>query len=220
MIFEKENMIEYILIQLKNFFPLFNSELDDRKILEYHFDEIESRYTYCISKNKTFKNDNSIDPLHIMKYPIFLYFTMNTIYQNESDSNQYRLLDRLHGLNKYLHGCNIYYKVNLPRVFLLSYASGTVLLDTNYGENIIFYHGTTVGATRGKAPVFKNNIIVMPNCIISGDCQVGSNVVISAGSRIINQNIPDNSLVYSDGNKVHIKELTYNYFGDYFYDAI
>ena len=58
----------------------------------------------------------------------------------------------------------------------------------------------------------------MPNCIISGNSIIGSNVTISAGVKVINQNIPDNTLVFQaeNGRDLFFKENSDKYMANYF----
>jgi len=167
--------------------------------------DVFQKFGYCAQRIKIFRGDISVDPLHIMKYPIFLIF-LNRELQLRLAEDDTRLKDRIHALNKSLHGCSISYKINIPSVFFLNYATGIVLANTTYGENLVLYHGVTVGAYRDNVPTIGSNVVLMPNVIVSGDSVVGDNVVVSAGVRIINRAVPSDCLVF-DGAPGELKFL-------------
>ena len=52
-----------------------------------------------------------------------------------------------------------------------------------------------------------SNVILMPNCVISGATRIGDNVVVSAGVTVINQVVPSNTLVFGGSSN---GELTYH----------
>ena len=60
----------------------------------------------------------------------------------------------------------------------------------------------------------------MPNCIISGNTKIGSNVTVSAGVKIINKNVPSNSLVFQheNGRDLIFKENSGSYHESYFFN--
>ena len=185
----------YIAAQLHNFFPNLDLRKKDIEIIEHVLPMVKERYRYCASKNMMLNGALEVDFFDIRKYPIFLYFLYHTIHKLSLD-DEYRIKDRLYCLNKYLHGCSLFYKIDLPRVFFITYASQIILAKTTYGENLVFYHGVTVGTYKDKVPTIGSNVVLMPNVIISGSSIVGDNVVISTGVRVINQTVPNNKVVF------------------------
>jgi serine O-acetyltransferase len=211
------DITKFIVAQLNNFFPTKNNMRRDTEIINDVLRTVFERYLHCASKIKAFKGDESVDPYNVLKYPIFLYFLMNTIY-TMSINDPGRIKDRLYCLNKYLHGCSIFYKIILPPVFFTTYASQIVLANTKYGDFFLAYQGVTVGSFKDQAPIIGGKVILMPNVIVSGSSIVGDNVVISTGVRVINQNIPDNTIVFQGrGNSLAFKENNGSYFSEFFY---
>lgn len=194
------NLTEYICHQLAHIVPHPESSSSDKEVIERYIEQATKRFRQCALGITSFSNNPDPDPWHIQKYPVFLYFLARSIHEAE-ESDVYRLKDRLYCLNKALHGCSLYYRVKLPNVFLVSYASGVILGNCVYGENLLAYQGVTVGGYRSKAPVLGNNIVLMPNAVISGSTVLGNNVVVSSGVRVINQIIPDNSVVFEGSTK-------------------
>ena len=162
--------------------------------------EVDARFEYLVSRVNILKRTGtSPDPWHVMKHPIYLYLLARVLFERDV-ADEYRIKDRLYCLNKALHGCSLFYRVKLPMVFFLNYATQIVLGDCVYGENLVIYQGVTVGGYRYKNPVFGNNIVLMPNCVISGSTSIGDNVVVSAGVVVINKKVPDNTLVFGGGS--------------------
>ena len=207
----------YINKQLQTFVNV------DESISFEHFNQLKSsiessieQYYACV-KNNTFLTRSPINLFDVRVYSIFLIIVAKTISIEYKSS---RLADRIYLLNRYLHGCDIYHKVTMPKEFFLNYAGGIVLVNTTYGNKLVVYQGVTVGATHGKIPVIGDYVLIMPNCLISGDSHIGSNVTISAGVKIINQDVPSNSLVFQHGNgrDLVFKDNKRSYLDTYFFN--
>ncbi len=163
--------------------------------------EVDARFEYLASRVKVLvRTGKRADPWHVMKHPIYLYLLSRTLFESGLEDDC-RIKDRLYCLNKALHGCSLFYKVKLPKVFFLNYATQIVMGDCVYGENLVVYQGVTIGGHRDKNPVLGNNIVLMPNSIVSGSTILGNNVVVSAGVVVINKTVPDNTLVFAGGNE-------------------
>lgn len=179
----------------------------DTEILQSVAEEAETRFQYLASRvNMLKRTGDTPDPWHVMKHPIYLYLLARVLFERNA-LDEFRIKDRLYCLNKALHGCSLFYRVKLPAVFFLNYATQIVLGDCVYGENLVVYQGVTVGGYREKNPVLGSNVILMPNCVISGATRIGDNVVVSAGVTVINQEVPSNTLVFGGSSN---GELTYH----------
>jgi serine O-acetyltransferase len=203
-------------------YPSEGPEGSDAAMLRLVRDEADQRFEYLASRvNMLARTGHSADPLHVMKHPIYLYLLSRVIFERNL-KDDHRLKDRLYCLNKALHGCSIYFKVKMPAVFFLNYATQVVLGDCTYGENLVVYQGVTVGGYRGKLPVLGANVVLMPNCIVSGSTSLGNDVVISAGVTCINQLIPDNTIVFNSPSRqseVTLHTLNNTSYIDYFIDS-
>lgn len=71
------------------------------------------------------------------------------------------------------------------------------------------YQGTTVGGSSkdGKIhyPAIGNNVILFSNASVLGKSDIGSNVIVSAGAQIVNENVPDNCIVFGQTTNLIIK---------------
>lgn len=178
-------------------FPSPGPEATDGVLLHLVKEEADGRFEHLASRVRLLARTGvSPDPLHVMKHPIYLYLLARVLFERQV-ADEYRLKDRLYCLCKALCGCSIYFKVEMPKVFFLNYATQIVLGDCVYGENLVVYQGVTVGGYREKVPQLGSNIVLMPNCVISGATRLGNNIVVSAGVTCINQIVPDNTIVFS-----------------------
>jgi serine acetyltransferase len=216
------NHINYIVRQLRNICPSDSDESLDFEILLSIQGEVDRRFEYLASRIKILARTGcSADPLHVMKHPIYLYLLARTIYENNL-KDEFRIKDRLYVLNKSLHGCSIYYKVIMPDVFFLNYASSVVLGDCIYGENLVVYQGVTVGGYQDKVPELGANVVLMPNSVVSGATKLGDNVVVSAGVMCINQIVPSNTIVFGSPNRkseISFHPMIGNNYIEYFLDC-
>ncbi len=158
-------------------------------------------------------DENIFYTYHSMEYSTFLYIIANTIY---STNGNIELCDRIFLLNRSLNSIDLFYKNNMPPIFIIAHGLGCVIGNAEYGNNLIFFQNTTIGRVGNDSPKIGDNVIIYPNCVITGKTVIGSNCVISAGTVIHNRIVPDNSLVRSSGNEIKISSLKKDYLGYYF----
>lgn len=116
-------------------------------------------------------------------------------------------------LNKILHGVDWYYEIELPPHFMVEHPLGSILGRAKYGDYLLIYQGVTIGGNvslntgRITHPVIGNNVVFFSDAKVLGDVHVGNNVILSANSYVINEDIPDNSIVFgSSPNLVVIND--------------
>ncbi|MBF0216041.1 MAG: hypothetical protein HQL30_03490 [Candidatus Omnitrophica bacterium] len=99
---------------------------------------------------------------------------------------------------------DIYYRSDIGDYFIPCHPIGTVIdSHSKYGIGLNLYNNVHIGPYDivGKDPadyihpVFGDGVVIMANVTIYGDCKIGNNVIVSHGTTIINQDIPDNCLV-------------------------
>ena len=95
--------------------------------------------------------------------------------------------------------CRIYGLVNIQW--------GGVMGRAQYGDYFLYYQGCTVGGNKSQYPVIGEHVTMFSNSKILGNSHIGNNVIISASTYIINQNIPDNSIVFGMSPDIIIKEI-------------
>ena len=204
--------LDHLLTRLEQFSLVNNSSDKDnlKVILPLAFNS----YYQCVRANN-FLSHTPLNCLDVRSYPLFLALLARHASLAGCSS---RLADRIYYLNRSLHGFNVYHNVSLPEEFFFCYSLNFIMPNTIYGNRFVIYNGVSIGSVTSQLPTFGSNVILMPNCIISGQSRIGSNVVVSAGVRVINQDIPDNVIVFQsqDNRGVVLKENTTKLINKYF----
>lgn len=208
-------LARYVERQLSLFFPDDNLKSDplprymDLTIqrVEYCFSKVNSKYFFD-GKNATFNHLNGD------QYAMFLYILANTLYHQDGDIN---LCTKVFQLNRYLHGIDVYYEVELPDIFLFVHSSGTVLGRARYSNYFIAYQGCNVGGSpdhqgRLAYPILEQYVTMHPGSSILGDCTVGENTAFAAGSLLLNRNIGPNSLYIGNPRDYTIRSKTESHY--------
>ena len=165
--------------------------------------------------NKRFFCDGRVQfsPYMSVQWMIFLYRLAHEIYKNGKTDTP-KEADQIYYLNKIMHSNDWFYAVNLPTHFLCEHPLGSVLGRPQYGDYFFVYQGTTVGGggnrSRGQLyyPVIGDNVILFANSTVLGNTHIGNNVVVSAESYIINEDIPDNCIVFGRSPNLIVKSKT------------
>jgi serine O-acetyltransferase len=108
-----------------------------------------------------------------------------------------------------MHSVDWYYEIELPEYWGCEHPLGSVLGRAKYSDGFYFFQGCTVGGDKGtqpKYPTLGKNVILYSNATVLGDTTIGNNVVISTGTVIINEKIPNNCLVFGQSPNIIVKE--------------
>ncbi len=202
-----EQFYQLLFRQLDAFYFLDSKE---QECLCLYKDVINQRFLHNCShlQNKYYADINNLSCYHACQYLMFLYFCANTIFKHQGRCN---LCDKIYNLSKMVSGADIYYEIDLPSVFMLDHPVGTVLGRAQYGNYFSFSQNCTVGNNNGLYPKFGDFVTLHTHCVVVGNCEIGSNVIISANTYIKDKHIPSNSLVfndYSQKNGLVIKEIS------------
>lgn len=203
-IISKEEIFNLLKKQL-DFFQITNDEI---KTLESNFDKALNRIEYSFSHNSNpyfNKGDESFfSPFHSGQWSMFLFYLSNTIFK--SGSGDTVVCDKVYYLNKMLNACDLLYSVDLPSIYMADHPVGAVMGKGKYNDFFSFCQGCTVGNNNGVFPVFGKYVTMMSNAKILGNCNIGNNVIIGANTYIIDNDIPDNSIVFGSSPNLIIKE--------------
>jgi serine O-acetyltransferase len=156
------------------------------------------RLEHCIGHSpvKYFRHGGEpvFDHLHTDQYAMFLYFLANEAYRTVGDL---RLAAKCYSLNKTLHALDVYYEVELPDIFVLQHPVGTVLGRAKYADYLYVYQRCSVGTNLdGAGPVFGTGTVLFGGSVVIGECQIGANCWVSAGTQIMDEDVPPNSVVF------------------------
>lgn len=168
------------------------------------------RLEHCFSRlnHKYFFNGKHsvFDHLHGDQYAMWLYFLSNELYRMDEDG--LGIAKKLYRLNKSLHGCDIFYEVELPEIFLLTHPLGTVLGRGHYQDYLSVYQQCGVGANYDVYPSMGKFFTLRPNSFILGNSQVGDNVTLAANALLIDKNIASNTVYFGDPKDNFTREQT------------
>lgn len=107
---------------------------------------------------------------------------------------------------RFLTGIEIHPGAEIGREFFIDHGMGVVIGETTViGENVLIYHGVTLGgtslATGKRHPTIGNNVIIGAGAKLFGPLLVGDNSQIGGGAVIV-RDVPPNSVVVGNPGKV------------------
>ncbi|WP_424984240.1 hypothetical protein [Maritalea sp. S77] len=179
-------LAEYVAGQLNQFFP-DNKPTSTIEIMPF-VQRALKRLEHCFSRidNKYFFDGKKVyfNHLHGDQYAMWLYFLSSEIFRTEQDL---KLPSKIFLLNKSLHGCDIFFEVELPSVFLLVHPLGTVLGRGNYADYFVAYQRCSVGSNHDIFPTFDQHVTLRPGATVLGDCRIGHNVQVAAETLLVDR---------------------------------
>ena len=198
------NIEEIVIRQLRNYWP----DVDEKKIaaaLPQALQMIEDNYRGMPNRRLWDGEEVVFSPYMSVQWMNFLYRLSHVLYLSGGGT----AADQVYYLNKIMHANDWFYAVDLPVHFHCEHPLGSVLGRASYGDHLFIYQGTTVGGNRshGKLsyPVLGDNVILFANATVLGDTKIGSNVVISSGTYLLGEEIPDNCIVFGKSPDITIK---------------
>lgn len=162
------------------------------------------RLEHCFSHiaNKYFFDGRSavFDHLHGDQYAMWLYLLANELHKRGGSAAACK---KLFLLNKALHGCDLFYEVELPSVFLLVHPLGTVLGRGTYADFLIAYQRVGIGSNHDTYPTLGRHLTLRPGSSVLGNANIGDNCSIAAESLVLDRDLPPNS-VYIGNPRDHL----------------
>lgn len=186
-------LCELVGAQLRHFFPdgepitadgLMESAATALDRIEHSFSKVDNRYFFDGSRAH-------FDHLHGDQYAMWLYVLSNQLHRDGAPSSWCK---KLFLLNKALHGCDLFYEVSLPSVFLLVHPLGTVLGRATYADHLVVYQRVGVGSNHGVYPTLGAHLTLHPGSSVLGRSRVGDGCSIAAESLLLDRDLPDASL--------------------------
>lgn len=111
---------------------------------------------------------------------------------------------------------DLYYRTEIGRCFMPVHALGTVM-DSHavYGEYFKVYNGCHIGpysflgkdAAEWEHPVFGDFVTMLGHSKVFGASKIGTNVIISAQTLVINEEIPDNCIVSGSSPNLFFQKI-------------
>ena len=197
---DKQQVTELVAVQLKN---IFATNANIESFQDTVMERVEGCFINCGNKYYSKDNDFVFSPFHSVQYSIYLYYLANTIFREKGNND---LSTKIYYLNKVMNCVDWYYEISLPDIFCAEHPVGSVMGRATYSNKFFFYQGCTVGGSNGKYPVLGENLIMYSNTTILGNSLIGSNVVLSSGTLIVDEEIPKNSIVFGRSPNLTIKQ--------------
>jgi serine O-acetyltransferase len=191
----ESELSDYTQRQLLHFFPDSTDQARETSILRAAMPAVQRKLLRLINDVRYWKPDR-FDPMHSTQYCIYLYLLAREIAVAGHDK---ATPTRLFYLNKALNGIDLFYEIELPEVFFFGHTTGMVFAKASYGEHLIFYQNSTVGRSGGKTPSIGPRVCVFPNSLVLGSTAIAGDVIVSAGTSLINATVPEFSVVRPGG---------------------
>lgn len=151
---------------------------------------------------------------------MFLYLLGHEAWKAGLDEDASRSATKFYLLNKALHGCDVFFQIELPEVFWLAHPVGTVLGRAEYGNGFAAMQGCSVGNKAGVYPRFGERVLMCANSSVIGGCRIGDDVCIGAGAMVIDTDVPDGSTVVGCGKGLRIIPKRSNLFASIFHPSL
>lgn len=152
--------------------------------LEHCFAQVNNKYFFD-GETAVFSH------LHGDQYAMWLYFLANELFRQSGAAGA---CAKLFLLNKALHGCDIYYEVELPSIFLLVHPLATVLGRGTYSDYFVSYQRCGIGSNHDVYPTLGRHLTLRPGSAILGKCRVGEHCQLAAESLLLDRDLEDRSL--------------------------
>lgn len=137
------------------------------------------------------------NPLHPDHFSMFLALLANDMLRTGGDRDT---AFRLYYLNKAMHALDVFPDTEMPEVFQFMHPTGTILGPAHYGNHFCVYQNCTVGSSEsGVYPEFGDGVVLYAGARVIGACRIGNNVVVAANTFIIDRDVPDDTVVISEG---------------------
>jgi serine O-acetyltransferase len=211
----KENLSKYTNKQLELHFP---DGSQSKNIVYDQLDEVLGRIEFCFSRinEKYYNKDNTpqFDYLNTDHYASFLYFLSNSLWKNGGNES---VAKKVYYLNKIMHCLDVFYEVELPKVFQFAHPVGTVLGRAKYSNYLVFSQGVTIGGSIDcKYPTIGKGVYFFPGSAVTGTSNIGDNSLVSIGTIIRDSITPRDSLLFNQDKIVSYKSFSWTVVDKFF----
>ncbi len=206
-----ENPIKLVKHQLNNIYINVNYE---DELFEEAIEKTIMRMDNCFKhiNNKYYNKDSEgyFNPFHVGQWTMFLYTLANELAKYDNKN----ICDQLYGLNKIFSSADIFYEVEMPKIWFFDHPQGAVMGRAEYSDFFSFSQGCTVGNNKGKYPIFGKHVSMFSNSKVLGDCNIGDHVIFSANSYVLDTDIPSYSIVFGQSPNLVIKRISEEKFNE------
>lgn len=185
--------------QCNGMFPDGNDVSPDdlRPSVDHALERLEHCFSHVANKYFFDGTRAVFSHLHGDQYCIWLYMLANQLFR---DGGEAPICSKLFLLNKALHGCDMFYEVELPSVFLVVHPLGTVLGRGDYADFFVAYQRCGVGSNHDVYPSFARHVTLRPGAAVLGKASIGEMSQIATEALVLDTDVPAGSL-YIGGPK-------------------
>ncbi len=185
--------------------PHLIKELDNyRQDFSYVFEKIRNEHSHILSKYYRTKDKKAIvNPLNLEHYARLMYYFSRRLFLEKVDKI---ILDQIFLSLRTRYCIDMFYEFDLKEYFIPHHALGTILGRAEYDTHMVVSQNCTIGGNKNRYPKFGKGVILRPGSIVLGDCSIGKNVHIAAGTLIVDKDIPDNTTVFGRVPNLVMKE--------------
>jgi serine O-acetyltransferase len=202
----RAKLVTYLKNQFAHAFP--DGKGPGAKVISSVISDALDAAEHCFSRIavKYFSRDGRpwFNHLNSDQYAMFLYWVSRFAHERKHTI----LAEKAYCLNKMMHGLDVFYEVQLPKVFFFCHMVGTVLGRASYGEYLTVFQGVTVGGNHGIYPVFDRHVTLLGGCSVVGKSQIGENTIIGANTMVKDQDVGPNQIVLGGDPKIHLRPNT------------
>jgi len=188
----RETLLAYTVAQCAAIVP-DGREAVFRAVLEVHLDEALERLHRCINACAPWRPDE-FNVLQSSQHTIYLYYLANTIWKRSGDTEA---PTRLFLMNKALNGIDLFYEIEMPKVFYIGHTLGIVLAKATYGNYLVLYQNVTVGRHKEHKPVIGDRVVLYPGSAVAAGSVIEDDAVLSQGVRVINKQVPRGMMAFA-----------------------
>lgn len=207
-----EGSEKYLIDYLIRFLDLFGGiSPNEFKALKASVPDVLIISNKCFSRFSKLPKELNLHQTQHSAY--FIYLLARKLFEKGNEG----VCEKLYLINRMINGVDLFYKIEMPNHFIIGHGLGTVFSRATYGDYLVVFQNTTIGVSGVDYPKIGCKVIIYPNCVISGRTKIGDNSIISAGSVLIDKDIPANSIAFGGGGSpVILKENRKNLINDYF----
>jgi serine O-acetyltransferase len=209
-----ERLARHVAVQLASLFPEEGLDADIDSLLPVVPRALD-RIRPILAAVRNFE-PGRFDHLNSLQYTSFLYLLSNELWRGNAGN---ALPERLFCLNRALNAVDLFYRVELPRVFFVSHGLSAVLGRASYGDRLVFFQNVTVGRVGNLSPALGREVVLFPGAQVTGKSVIGDRCVISAGTRVHGVSIPDDTVVFDGPQGIVLKPRRKDYIGLYLRSA-